>query len=184
MYQPIHKAFRPLIGLPAWSVRRGHGSFLTLEFGSPRPDVHQPHRGPRLVGNTVVERIVRREGPAPRGEWHLWIYLSSWSVHRNDHVVGTSDGPLEAIDSAAAVLEGQALRKVEVLSAPLTTLFHFDRDSTLWVTPYEVAAAEPEELWLLYEPEGMVLTLRADAHYSHVPGDSTDDRWLPLPEPW
>jgi hypothetical protein len=30
----------------------------------------------------------------------------------------------------------------------------------------------------------MVLTLRADAHYSHVPGDSTDDRWLPLPEPW
>ncbi|RIJ76775.1 hypothetical protein D1871_10435 [Nakamurella silvestris] len=28
--------FAPMIGLPCWLVRRGHGSFVTLEFGSPQ----------------------------------------------------------------------------------------------------------------------------------------------------
>lgn len=32
---PICAAFEPLIGLTSWSVKKGHGSFVTMEFGDP-----------------------------------------------------------------------------------------------------------------------------------------------------
>jgi hypothetical protein len=69
---PVVESFRPLLGLPSWLVKRGYGSFITLEFGQP-----QIREG----------RYVAREGYLPDipigvelrptsvcSDWHLWIY--------------------------------------------------------------------------------------------------------------
>jgi hypothetical protein len=62
-------AFDPVRGLPSWEVRRGHGSFLTLEFGAPSVEVgdvrtlRTPIAGERLP--------VPSRGAYVRGEWHL-----------------------------------------------------------------------------------------------------------------
>jgi hypothetical protein len=35
MNDPVAAAFQSVLGLPSWEVKRGHGSFLTMHFGSP-----------------------------------------------------------------------------------------------------------------------------------------------------
>jgi hypothetical protein len=37
---------RSILGKPCWNVKRGHGSFLTLEFGQPHLVVWEPLRVP------------------------------------------------------------------------------------------------------------------------------------------
>ena len=36
------RSFAKLLGLPCWGVKRGWGSFLTLEFGEPHLEVVEP----------------------------------------------------------------------------------------------------------------------------------------------
>jgi hypothetical protein len=39
---PIKEAFATLLGMPAWCVRKGHASCLTLEFDEPHSVIRQP----------------------------------------------------------------------------------------------------------------------------------------------
>ncbi|PJI44395.1 MAG: hypothetical protein CTR53_01420 [Ferrovibrio sp.] len=48
----LESVFRPLIGQLVWSVRKGHGTFLTMEFGAPHLDV---------VGRRKPMQMLRRK---------------------------------------------------------------------------------------------------------------------------
>jgi hypothetical protein len=39
----VGDAFSKIYGLPAWQVRKGVGSFLTLEFGEPHLQIRAPY---------------------------------------------------------------------------------------------------------------------------------------------
>lgn len=39
---PVGSVFAPLIGLPAWNVQKGQGSFLTFDFGAPHLSITEP----------------------------------------------------------------------------------------------------------------------------------------------
>jgi hypothetical protein len=156
--------------VPCWNVRQGYGSFLTFEFGDPHLIVeehilHLKDRPPRRVVTV-------------RGAWHLWIYCCSWSIRQQGRTIATSASSERKIRSANSYLHGQALTKVSVDVVRGRSVFDFDLGGSLVTRRYDQDA----EQWMLFEPTGQVLTIRADGRYAYRPGDTPPEqtRWLPL----
>jgi hypothetical protein len=75
----IERSFAKLQGKLCWGAKRGFGSFLTLEFASPRLVVRELPSSTRAVSRRVQKLFARRLVSA-RGRWHLWIYCCEWRV--------------------------------------------------------------------------------------------------------
>ena len=161
----IERSFAALRGSPCWGVTRGFGSFLTLEFGSPRLVVREPPSPPGEVSPRVRKLLARRLVRA-RGRWHLWIYCCEWRVSSGGIVVGDSSSS-RRIDRAARELNGQKLLDVIIDRRGARTRFVFDLGAELETKPFD----RTSEQWLLYEPGGEVLAWRADRTYQHGPGN-------------
>ncbi len=141
--------FSELRGLCAWGVSPGHGGFLTLEFGE-----HSQVQG------------------AARGQWHLWIYCCDWSLFVEGKELCNSEdenGP----DQAAQVLDDLRFLKFSAFIEEGKCVFDFSEAVSLVTSPYDES-----EQWMLYLPDGDVLSFRADGKYSLGPGDSSYDRWV------
>jgi hypothetical protein len=164
----VHTSFEPLIGLPCWNVKPGYGSFLTLEFGEPELDIREPIHAPKCR-QKVRKRLARRS-VVVHGRWHLWIYCCEWQVITKGKVVGHSDlagSTKKWIKRAADELNGQKLTGFRIKPKRGSSTFEFDMGSSLQTKPYNKRSNQ----WLLYEPDGRVLTYRADGRFSHHPGD-------------
>lgn len=169
--------FARIIGLPAWSVRRGYGTFLTMEFGQPSLVIREPMNSSQPSDKLAREREVRRL-VSVQGQWHLWLYCSTWRVFDQVRgLIGDSSSRL-SIDMAAKYLDGQALQRAQLVRRPFKTVLEFDLGASLEIVPY----SRQDELWMLYEPEGSVLTVRADRKYSYELGSSKprETRWTDI----
>ena len=166
----IERSFAKLRGKPCWGVKRGFGSFLTLEFGSPRLVVREPHSPTGNVSRRVRKLLARRRVHA-RGRWHLWIYCCEWRVSSNGVVIGDSTTS-RRIDRAARELNGQKLLDVVIRPRGARTRFVFDLGAELETRPFD----RSREQWLLYEPGGHVLAWRADRKYQYGLGNRAPDR--------
>jgi len=172
----IRSALGRLYGLPSWQVKKGYGSFLTLEFGRPHLHVREPYR------STSKSRRVREMAATRQvfvhGDWHLWIYCCDWKIFDGSRLVGSSKSTDRSIDQAARFLNGQKLIKARVVPRNMRSYFHFDLGGRLETTPFD----RTREQWLLYEPNGNVLSVRADRKYSHGPGDRapSEEKWLSI----
>lgn len=172
----ITRSFSQVYGKPCWGVKRGYGSFLTLEFGRPHLVIREPGRiaddvSPR-VRNAFARRLV-----TVHGDWHLWIYCCDWVVRDADKVIGDSSNA-RRMDRAAAFLDGQKLSSVSLRARGARTRFGFDLGGELETVPYD----RTSEQWFLYEPTGKVLALRADRCISYIRNEarSNAERWLRL----
>ncbi|MDB4743423.1 hypothetical protein OAF98_02965 [Planctomicrobium sp.] len=172
---PIFEScFAPLLGLPCWQVKPGYGSCITMEFGEPHLEIREPKvfasdRSPK------VREMFARRNVTVRGEWHLWIYCCDWSILNAKQIVGFSDDDASYC-AATQFLDGQALTSVTVDSLA-STRFSFDLGGLLTTSPYD-----DSEQWMLYNPDGNVLSLRADGSYSYHPSNTVpnDEVWLPV----
>ena len=177
---PVNGVIAGLIGRPAWGVKAGYGGNLTLEFGEPHLDVREPY-----VSNSRNEGIRRRAAQrvvTVHGDWHLWIRSDVWSSKQNGVVVARIESADADIAKAAAELDGQILSSFEIDRATASCRFTFDLGGELLTGRSAGGDARETEEWLLFEPCGNVLTLRADASYSWSPSDTRpeDELWLPL----
>lgn len=166
----IEARFQPLRGLPCWNAKSGYGSFLTLEFGEPYLDIREP-REASSTASKRVQRALARRLVVVHGEWHLWIYCCQWNVYTGKKLVGHSaldSSSKRPIGRAARELDGQKLMHVEVDPSRGASVFSFDLGSRLETQPYDADS----EQWMFYQPDGMVLSYRADGAYSHQPGDT------------
>jgi hypothetical protein len=175
---PLRRAFAPLIGLPAWLVRKGYGSFLTLEFGQPHLRVREPIVADLTSSDTVRKSLARRRVRV-RGDWHLLIRCH-WRVLSNDVQVGSSEASDEKIDAAAHEIDGQLLSYVEIGPSKGISAFGFDHGAILQTWPYD--DDDNHEQWLLYMKSGDVFAYRADGCYCVGPGNQKKEEsvWLPL----
>ena len=169
-------SFSKLIGKPCWGVQRGWGSFLTLEFGDPHLEIREPRESTsefKRVRDVAARRAVR-----VRGDWHLWIYCCQWGVFDDSGKLVGDTSTKSAIDKAAKFLNGQALVAGSLVARGMHTTLEFDLGATLKIKPYN----RTDEQWMLYEPGGKVLTVRADKHYSygHAEREPEKMRWLPI----
>jgi hypothetical protein len=175
---PIQKAFSPLIGLPAWLVRKGHASCLTFEFGQPHLKIRQP-----TVSSSESEqarRFLSKRSVSPRGEWHLWIYCCHWRVLSAGNEIAWSESPEQTIVKAARELDGLLLTKVGVDRVRRTSEFTFESETTIRMWPYD---EDDSPQWMLFRQSGDVLTYRADGLYSFGPSDrpADEEQWQALP---
>lgn len=143
--QDVEKLFRRLLGQPAWQVKVGHGSFVTLEFGKPWLDRREP------VGKLRNRRI------AVHGTWHLWLYCCAWKISAAGTTVAESTDSRERMSSAASELDGQILVNVAYNPADRSTMFQFDLGATLETSP----DANADDQWILYH-KGKVWTLEGN----------------------
>jgi hypothetical protein len=175
-------AFAPLFGVPSWLVSKGHGSFITLEFGSPSLQIDEPRRMPlHITGapTTALRRLAH-----VRGQWHLWIYCCDWSLLLHDVQLANNESDDITMNRALQVLNGQALVDVTINRHDAATKFTFDLGCVLETSPSpgHVYGVEPVEQWLLYQPDQNVLTVRSDGSYRLAPGDAAPEGapWSPL----
>lgn len=176
---PLGDAFGPIIGSPAWLVRRGHGSFLTLEFGEPHLKIREPKVAPPEITNEQARTALQRRLVIPRGDWHLWIYCCHWRVLSTNTEVAWSESPDAEIDKAARILDGRHLVSVEVDPSKGTSVFKFEQGAHLQTWPYGKGA---DEQWMLCMKSGDVFRYREDGFYSLGPRSTSPDEvvWLPL----
>jgi hypothetical protein len=72
----IKEFFVPFIGDMVWQVRRGYGSFLTMEFGLPHLAVREPIFA--CPGATArVRRNLERRAVAVVGDCHFWVNMAT-----------------------------------------------------------------------------------------------------------
>jgi len=157
---PIQDAFAPLIGLPCWNVKPGHGSFVTLEFGNPRIEFREP-REAKHTRSVKVKKMYARRGVTLHGDWYLWIYCCYWNFFLNGEFIGDSQSE-KGIQDTVRELNGQKLIGVTANHLPGRLVFEFDLGGRLTTRPYDKPYQEPRPQWMLFEPSGNVLAFRGD----------------------
>ncbi len=168
----IAAAFKPILGRPAWQVKKGYGSFLTLEFCEPRLEIREPRENKHFRNRNVTVR----------GEWHLWVYCCDWKIVIDGKRLAHSESDEEAIAQATARLDGQCLKELWMEPETVVTHFQFDLGGILTTLSYDDDDDEPNEQWMLFEPLGNVLSVRSDHRFFYGSGDTppAEQRWLPI----
>lgn len=121
--------------MPCWAARRGHGTFLTFDFGERR--VVQTRRGSREVGAV-----------------HLWVYLAKWSLCAGDLRAGW-DTPIDQVDATLRRFIGTSL--VAIDGAPAVIRFGPSDNATIALSPL-AESDEDDPLFMLYLPDHRVLS--------------------------
>jgi hypothetical protein len=160
---PIERAFERLRGKPCWGVRSGTGTFLTLEFGTPRLVIREP-RTPSPSSSRKVRTLLGRRGVIVRGRWHLWVTYCEWSVTVGGRTVGDSSS-YRRKEAAVRVLNGQRLLAVQTNARGARTRFTFDLGAELETRPYN----RTYDQWVLFGPNGH-LVWRADRRFAFSRG--------------
>ncbi|QGZ65580.1 hypothetical protein [Paraburkholderia acidisoli] len=176
-FTEFERIWSAVYGHPAWSVKKGHGSFLTLEFGPPSLRIREPGLASPDASEKVRELLGRRQVTVT-GNWRLWIYCCNWSIELGGKEVAHNESPDDDITFAAQRLDGQKLLSVARGSTPSSWVFAFDLSGVLRTWPYDNDLSV--EQWLLYERDsGDVLSVRADGLYSYGAGSRSpkDEVW-------
>jgi hypothetical protein len=92
--------------------------------------------------------------------------------------ISHSESSDNRIRRAADFLNGQRLQRFSIVPRGLQCTFDFDLGGILRTHPF----SRMHEQWLLYEPTGEVLVLRANKRYSHHPSNHPDNEkdWRPI----
>ena len=162
----IDKAFATIRGLPCWHVEQGYGSFLTLQFGAPHQEIGEirPRR-------TDDPRSHARRPVHIRGDAHLSLYCCGWRIAQDGNVLVCNESTRESILTGCRALEGQAFSEFSFRPDSGHSRFMFDLGGKISTGPYD---DEVLEQWMLFLPDGYVLTYRSDGAFSYGPSDSTD----------
>jgi hypothetical protein len=166
---PLDDFIRPMIGLPAWGVKKGYGSFVTFEFGEPKLHVHE-----RRLESGRLRRYAFVEG-----RWHVWIYCCHWRIFQDGEALAWSEDADDLIGRAAAELDGQALVRVEADPETGRSSFTFDLGGVMKTWPY---GDDPTlEQWMISD-DSEQFAFRADGHFSQEPDNTPvgQEHWRPL----
>lgn len=171
--QRIKKSFNKIKKLPCWGVDAGQGSMISFEFGEPSLKIREPIKPTKHMQKNIKEILDRRRVTV-NGEWFLWIYCCDWIVKENKKIIGDSTTKLR-MEKASKFLDGQKLINVIIRPRGCRTVFEFDLGGILETKPYDKIS----EQWLFYEPDGKVLTLRADKMFSYGHKDTSqeNEKW-------
>jgi len=124
----------------SYSVKLGHGSFLTIE-----------------LGNSIKVKV-KTNKPSDfyeRGEWSLWVYMCSWRIDQNNKPFIACNDSREKIEKKIKQLKNRKIIDTLVLNSSLDTSIQFEGDIVLRLFPsYTI----DEEHWMLFTPDHQVLT--------------------------
>jgi hypothetical protein len=173
----LNRLVKPLLAKPCWRVRWDAQLNLDLSFGAPLLSIREPHvsrhRSPRVRAQ-AARRVV-----TVRAEFWLWIYVAYWRITLVDGRSARLSSSTRAKDIVCAHLEGERIQTVEVSPVTGHTCFTFDLGSRLEVRRY--AAREDADMWTLYMPRGMALSVRGDGCYRSARANTRQQKWYRVP---
>jgi hypothetical protein len=136
------------VGQLCWRAERGHGSFLTFEFG---------------------ERV---SGPGrDHGEWHLWVYFGDWALSGPEGVLATDPDDKDVIDRAVASFGGKRLVNATVDPVSFRASLDFEGGLRLEIGPNSDDEETDAEWWLLFTPQQRVLAVGPGPAWSYRSSD-------------
>ena len=154
--QRLDDAFRPLIGQFVWSVRRGHGTFLTMEFGAPHLTVREPIAASPGASPKVKKNLSRRRVTVV-GDWHLWIKHAEWEIHTASFSMRSQDAEFAATDDALNERDGQTLRSASAWTVLNACVLEFDLGAYLQIWPSQHV---DDDQWSIHEARGRIVSCR------------------------
>ena len=139
----IEEIIKGLLGKKAWNARIGYGSFVTIEFGNP---------------------IVQENDQSSHGEWHLWVYICSWRIEKDNHIIVGDQDSKERMNETIKLIDGTTLESFEVLSTVLDAILRFSDGLTLRL--FSILSNDEENddspHWMLYMPNNRILIAGPD----------------------
>lgn len=155
---PLQEWIDPLRDCPCWGIQAGRAMNLSMNFGEPSLFVRAPLATTSV--SPTIQAIASRRLVTIRGEWLLWLWACHWSLSRSGETLATGASSQRRIDRATLQLSGQKLVSATVDEKTGATRFQFDLGAELHCRRYD--ANSREELWLLYRPNGEVLSVSGD----------------------
>ena len=146
------EAFLPLVGQLVRSVRRGYGTFLTLEFGSPHLVVREPIVASPEAPPRVRKRLARRRVTVA-GDWHLWVQYAQWKIQTENYSTASEDADAALIEGALEELDGQRLTSSSEGPEPHSCILRFDLNASLHIRP---SSETDDDQWSIYEANGRI----------------------------
>jgi len=169
----IRDALKKPIGQLCWGVEWTRQLNLSMSFGSPILEVvREPYKTESK--HPLLRQQANCRQVTVRGRWWFWVYLAYWRIERSGKCLATYSSSLRAKSKAFLNLKGQKLVGIRVDPDCGTTRFDFDLDTVLEIRRME--SDSKDDLWLLYEPDGYVLSVRGDGTLEHGPGSGLDER--------
>jgi len=176
----IKKFFVTFIGQLAWQVRRGHGSFLTMEFGMPHLAVREPIAA-SWDSLEKVKRNLQRRRVTVTGDWHFWVQYGDWKISTSSGVLTSGHLQSSEADECLRDLEGQKLTSVEPGNRRGAWLFKFDLGGILEIWP---STQLPEDQWSFHGWDGEIVTCRSDGTLVSERADLEQRVYKPLHVTW
>lgn len=172
----IDRSFQPLYGHPCWGLRYDRNLNLSMNFGNPSLYVREPFQTDSK--SEAVQRMAACRHITIRGKWWLWIYCCYWRLTSDGLSLATGSSSIRRINRATAQLEGQKLVSAKVEPKTGATLFAFDLKCVLHCRRFE--RDSDAVLWMLYKPNGYVLSVHGSGAFSHQRGTEVEKRLQPI----
>ena len=118
----------PIVGMVAWHVKLGFGSFFTMEFGDPTLKVREPVQSKKSNSPLVAKLLSKREVDVV-GQWHLWVQHFDWNIFSNGEFLASVDSDKKSIADALEQLDGQRLDSISLVGVKL--ILNFDLGATV-----------------------------------------------------
>jgi hypothetical protein len=126
----VEEVFSPVIGQLAWSVKRGIGTFITMEFGNPHLWVREPISA-SAKASARVRRLLAQRRVFATGDWHLWVQYADWTLNTRNYSTDSGWTSSRVVDRCLAELDGQRLRKAVYRKRLRVLEMHFDLGAVL-----------------------------------------------------
>jgi hypothetical protein len=130
----VQEAFHPIIGKPAWQVKCGHGSFITLEFGDPELEILEP----KMVEFSESEKIKKEFSKRRiyiKGQWQLWLQYCNWKITTRSNLFANNDSNHDTINNCLNEVGGQILQSVEENESSAGIQLKFDLGACIDISP-------------------------------------------------
>lgn len=171
MLDPLTK-MRRLRGQYCWGVCLSPLGGLTMSFGQPHLRVREPYE--TRSRDASIRWLASRRLVTPSGKWWFWAYRAYWRITRSGRQLASSSSPARDISGTLGVLSGQRFLDVTIRPGDGLTRMQLDLDTVLEIR--RRTRQKREEMWLFYEPNGMVLSVYSDGTYEYGPGSRKDRR--------
>jgi hypothetical protein len=156
MLQKIDELLQRLMGEFVWSVKRGYGTFLTMEFGSPHLVIREPVKS--TSESASVASLLGRRNVSIIGDSSLWIRNSHWAIFTKDAVADLNSSDV-IVQEMLRNLDGQ---KVSAIHRADDTILEFDLGATLRLGKSIFPTETTSVLWTLGQFENSSITLLND----------------------
>jgi hypothetical protein len=179
-YINVHETFEKLIGLHCWDVYYNKHLNLSMSFGDPIMRIREPEKVKSTNAGFRLRRAHRLV--TIRGEWWFWLLSASWKLSVKGYGKITDISPLKQMRRGLALLDGQILTGVSINPRTSATEMIFDLGAKLSIR--RLSAQDDSDIWSLYQPNGHVLSVRADGKYHDDPGKTAPNQieWKPIAE--